>query len=101
MNLWKKIKENSFSFDTSFIDPMIGKTVIRFTNHGCMGQIEKFDYIGKIVDSSFRSTHKFYKVEILKSGEGEKREGNLKQEYAFVPSWYLQNLGVDFYIAYD
>lgn len=87
------------------IDPKIGKTVIHFTTHGCMGQIHEFDFIGKIVDVDFIQNYgshgpkKFYKVEVLKSPKGEKRDG--VTESKLVPSWYLQNLGGDFYIAYD
>ncbi len=88
----------------SVIDPLMGKTVIHFTTHGCQATINNFDYIGKIVGTVYPEHcqgHKFYKVEILKSQYGEKRDGNLTELYAQVPSQYLQDLGGDFLIAYD
>lgn len=85
-------------FLSKLIDPMIGQTVIRFTTHGCMGEINEFDYIGTIVDSA--QGGKFYKVEVFKSKHGEKREKNLLYDFDEVPSWYLQKMG-NFYIAYD
>lgn len=94
----------------SIVDPLIGKTVIHFTTHGCMANIHEFDYIGKIVDSFVKeqemvmnlvSRHKFYKIKILKDKGGEARDKNVNDEYRDIPSWYLQDLGGDFLIAYD
>jgi len=85
-------------------DPKIGKTVIHFTTHGCMGQIDEFDYIGTIVGVTYPkncSGKKFYKVEVLKCKSREKRNGNLERQYEEIPSWYLQDIGGDFFISYD
>lgn len=82
----------------------MNKTVIHFTTHGCMAQIHEFDWIGKIVGTEY-PTHcdgkMFYKVKVLKDQRGESRDNNVKNEFELVPSWYLQDLGGDFYIAYD
>jgi hypothetical protein len=84
------------------IDPYIGKTVIRFTTHGCMAQIHEFDYIGTIVDFKINSAGlKLYIVDILKCGSLEKRDGNLKSEQETIAHHYLQNIGGKFLIAYD
>lgn len=90
------------------LDPLIGKTVIHFTTHGCQATIHEFDYIGKIIDvvykeDSMNTKRKLYVVEILKDTHGEKRDNNLKNTSASarIPSWYLQDLGGDFLIAYD
>lgn len=86
------------------IDPMIGKTVIHFTTHGCMAHVHEFDYIGRIVEPTYPKNcdgKKFYKVQILKAGSTEKRDDNLNQEFTEIASWYLQNIGGDFYVAYD
>jgi hypothetical protein len=102
MNFLKKIFKSTKA--PAIIDPLMGKTVIHFTTHGCQATIHEFDYIGKIVDTVYPrycDGKKFYKVEILKGPGGEKRDGNLKENYATVPSWYLQDLGGDFLIAYD
>lgn len=89
---------------SKIIDPMIGKTVIHFTTHGCMATIHEFDFIGTVVDvvhPEHCRNEKFYKVQVLKSKHGEKRDGNIEREYESVASWYLQNIGGDFYVAYD
>ena len=96
--LFKKIKE--------LIDPKIGKTVIHFTTHGCMATIHEFDYIGKIIGieshKDFSGGKFLYVVKVLKDRHGgEKRNNNLEREYEQVPSWYLKNIGGDFYIVYD
>ena len=88
---------------TKIVDPMIGKTVIHFTTHGCMATIHEFDYIGVIVDSAYPEQFDgkmVYVVDVLKSSRGEKRDG-VEHKRVTVASWYLQNLGGDFYIAYD
>jgi hypothetical protein len=93
-----------FSKILNATDPKIGKTVIRFTTHGCMGQTDEFDFIGKIVGIAYPKHcdgKKFYKVEVLKAGSYEKRNNNLKREYEEVPAWYLQDIGGDFFVAYD
>ncbi len=60
-------------FFSRILDKNIGKTVIRFSTHGCMGQVDEFDYLGTIKDIVYHDEHKFYKVEILKHGGCEKR----------------------------
>lgn len=100
MNLFERLSKRA----KKVIDDKIGKTVIHFTTHGCQGQDNEFDFIGTIVDTTYPkycNGKMFYKVEILKGKGGEKRDGNLVEEFSEVPSWYLQNLGGDFYIAYD
>lgn len=102
MNLFKKIFQRAKV--PAAVDPLMGKTVIHFTTHGCMGTEHEFDYIGKIADTVYPehcAGNKFYKVEILKDKRGEKRDGDLISEHGNVPSWYLQDLGGDFLIAYD
>ena len=101
MKLLRKIFKNAKV--PSVIDPLMGKTVIHFTTHGCMATIHEFDYIGKIVDVEYKEDdrYKMYKVEVLKNNEGERRDNNLITLYEHVPSWYLQDLGGDFLIAYD
>lgn len=87
MNIFKRL-----------IDPMIGKTVIHFSTHGCMAQIEEFDYIGEIVDTTYPrycDGKKFYKVSVFKKGN------NSEREFEEVPSWYLQKIGGNIYVAYD
>jgi hypothetical protein len=86
------------------VDPMIGKTVIRFTTHGCQAQIHEFDYIGKIIEPAYPlkdKTKKFYKVEVLKCGSTEKRDKNLPFDFIEVASWYLQKLDENIFVAYD
>jgi hypothetical protein len=86
----------------SAIDPLMGKTVIHFTTHGCMATIHEFDYIGTIVNSSIKEgRYKMYQVKVLKDKNGELRDNNVKDELRAIPSWYLQDLGGDFLIAYD
>jgi len=83
---------------------MIGKTVIRFTTHGCMATIHEFDYIGIIVGCEYPihcDGKMYYKIKVLKSKEGELRDNPEDVTFERIPSWYLQNLGGDFYIAYD
>lgn len=108
MKLLSKIFKNKKV--PAVIDPLMGKTVIHFTTHGCMATIHEFDYIGKIVDSFIKedkmvmnlvSRHKFYKVKVLKDRRGEARDNGVEDEFRDVPSWYLQDLGGDFLIAYD
>lgn len=98
--------KNIFKRLSKIVDPMIGKTVIRFTTHGCQAQIHEFSFIGTIVDTvyhqdGFNRDLKFYKVEVLKSPAGEKRDNMLKREFEEVAAWYLQNIGGDFYVCYD
>jgi spore coat polysaccharide biosynthesis protein SpsF (cytidylyltransferase family) len=84
------------------VDPYVGKTVIRFTTHGCMAQIHQFDYIGTIVDFKRNDSGlKLYIVEVLKCGSLEKRDRNLKSEQETIASHYLQNIGGNFLVAYD
>jgi hypothetical protein len=83
---------------------MIGKTVIHFTTHGCQAQTHEFHYLGRIVARTYPredKTLKYYKVEVLKYHSAEKRDKNLPFDFIEVPSWYLQNIGGDFYVAYD
>lgn len=82
-------------------DENVGKTVIRFITHGCMGHIDEFDYIGKITGIVYHKDKKFYKVEVLKQKSYEKGNGWIEDKFAEVPSWYLQNIGGDFLICYD
>lgn len=77
---------------------MVGKTVIHFTSHGCMGTNDEFDYIGVIIDIKTIRDKLYYEVDLLKNKTGEKRDGLEKTE--LIPCWYLQNMG-NFYIAYD
>jgi hypothetical protein len=96
MNIFRKISEK--------IDPMVGKTVVHFTTHGCMAHIHEFDFIGKIIGITYPplcAGKKFYKVEVLKDNNGEKRDRNLKESFKEVASWYLQKMGKDLFIAYD
>lgn len=102
MNFFRKLFKNVEA--PAIIDPLIGKTVIRFITDGCMGQIHEFEYIGKIVDTVYPKHcdgHKFYKVQSLKDRFGEHRDNMEAPRYYTVPSWYLQDLGGDFLIAYD
>ena len=85
-------------------DPLIGKTVIHFTTHGCQAQIHEFDYIGKIIEPAYPledKTKMFYKVEVLKCGSAEKRDKNLPFYFTDVPAWYLQQISENIYVAYD
>lgn len=78
------------------VDPMIGKTVIHFTTHGCMAQIEEFDYIGEIVGICYPKHFQgsmFYEVKVLKGGNGE----TTRQ----APSWYLMKLNDKTFVYYD
>jgi hypothetical protein len=92
-----------FKILEKFADPMIGKTVVHFTTHGCQAQIHEFDYLGTIMDITYpkEKAKKFYKVEVLKYGSAEKRNGNLPFEFIEVPSWYLQKFSENIYVAYD
>ena len=95
---------NWFKRVANKLDPFIGKTVIHFTTHGCMATEHEFDYIGTIIEAERHLTNgqKMYAVKILKDCHGgELRNNNLLRFYESVPSWYLQSLGGDFYIAYD
>ena len=85
------------------IDPKIGKSVIHFTTHGCQAQIHEFYYFGTIVDVSYPHNNnlKYYKVEVLKHGPNEKRDGNLSFDFIDVPSWYLQKFNENIFVAYD
>lgn len=86
---------------------MKGKTVIHFVSHGCMGQIHEFDWIGVIVGTTypkFCDGKMYYKVKVLKNKNGyELRDIKISDQtiYKEVPSWYLQDLGGDFYCVYD
>lgn len=94
LKLFSKVKHKV----SEVIDPLMGHTVIHFTSHGCMGTIEKFDYIGKIVGKTYPRLcdgKMFYKIEVLKDQSGA------SSEFKEVPSWYLQDLGGNFFIAYD
>jgi len=97
LNLFRKAKEVT--------DPMMGKTVIHFTTHGCQATIHEFHYIGKIVGTTypkFCDGLKFYTVDVLTDRSGEKRDNRvILKEFEEVPAHYLQSLGGDFYIAYD
>lgn len=92
-------------FDKLIKQPLyMNKTVIHFTTHGCMGTDHRFDWIGKIVGITYPKHCQgsmFYKVKVLKDQSGESRDNRVINEFEEVPSWYLQNLGGDFYIAYD
>lgn len=90
--------------DSGKLMVMEGKTVIHFTTHGCMGTEHEFDYIGTIVGKVYPPIGDgklFYKIKVLKSKKWELRDHPDKPEYESVASWYLQDLGGDFYIAYD
>lgn len=83
---------------------MIGKTVIHFTTHGCMGQDHQFYYFGKIIEPCYPTNDKslkYYKIEVLKYQSTEKRDGNLKFDFINVPAWYLQKLDENIFVAYD
>lgn len=102
MNILRKIFKRVNT--PAIIDPLMGKTVIHFETNGCMGQIHEFDYIGAIIGTSYprlADGKKFYVVKILKDRGGELRDENTKDTTREVPSWYLQDLGGDFLIAYD
>ena len=99
MNILRKIFKTSKI--PSIIDPLIGKTVIHFKTHGCMGTIHEFDYIGTIIDTTYPDDQKFYIVKILKDRGGELRDENVKNTIANVYALSLQDLGGDFLIAYD
>lgn len=102
MKLLRKIFKNTKA--PAIVDPLMGKTVVHFETHGCMGNIHEFDYIGTIVDTTYPKHcdgKKFYVVKVLKDRGGEKRDDSVKDEFRNVPSWYLQDLGGDFLIAYD
>ncbi|MES2428290.1 MAG: hypothetical protein V4560_15020 [Bacteroidota bacterium] len=95
---------NFFRKAKAVVDPMIGQTIIHFTTHGCQATEHEFDYIGKIVGTTYPRLCQgkmFYKVEVLKDRCGEKRDERVIKEFQEVPSWYLQNIGANFYIAYD
>ena len=83
---------------------MEGKTVIHFTTHGCMGEQHEFDYIGVIVGKTYPrhcDGKMFYKVKVLKNKNGYELRDSKEEKFEEVPSWYLQNLGGDFYCVYD
>ena len=102
MNILRKIFKRVNA--PAVIDPLMGKTVIHFTTHGCQATIHEFDYIGIIIDTTYPrycDGKKFYVVKVLKDRGGELRDNNTKDKTNTIPSWYLQDLGVDFLIAYD
>jgi len=72
-----------------------------------MGHIDEFDYIGVIVDTTYPKHcdgKMYYKVKVLKNKNGyELRDIKSDDEiiYEEVPSWYLPNIGGDFYCVYD
>lgn len=86
---------------------MKGKTIIHFKQHGCMASTHEFDWIGVIIGVTYPiycGGKMFYKVKVLKNKKGyELRDVKSDDEiiYEEVPSWYLQNLGGDFYCFYD
>jgi len=99
-----KQKEMIFGWFKKVTDPMIGKTVIHFTTHGCQGQCHEFYYFGKIIEPIYLTNNKslkYYKVEVLKHRSTEKRDGNLKLHFINVPAWYLQKFSENIYVAYD
>jgi hypothetical protein len=94
----------------NIVDPMIGKTLIHYTTHGCMATIHEFDYIGTITEvvwkddwvGKYKRQHKFYKVEVLKDKAGnEKRDGTLSHQHIEIASWYCKGLSNNLFIAYD
>lgn len=94
MSWFRKAKE--------VLDPLMGKTVIHFTTHGCMATEHEFDYIGTIVGTAYPAgDRKFYKVKVLKDKYGELRNNPKEINIRLAPVWYLQSLGADFYIYYD
>lgn len=86
---------------------MKGRTVVHFKSHGCIGHIHDFNWIGIIVGTTYPKScdgKMFYKVKVLKNKNGyELRDIKNDNEiiYQEVPSWYLQNLGGDFFCVYD
>ena len=83
---------------------MLGKTVIHFISHGCMATIHEFDYIGIIVERAYPehcNGKMYYRVKVLKDKSGYELRDSKEERFREVPSWYLQNLGGDFYIVYD
>ena len=91
-----------FRIFKNITDPYIGKTVIRFTTHGCMAQNQEFDYIGTIIGSYKRPDgSKMYEVVVLKKGSLDRRDVGFAMPLEHVPSWYLQNIGGDFLVTYD
>ena len=94
MSWFRKAKE--------VLDPLMGKTVIHFTTHGCMATEHEFNCIGTIIGTEYLGTNKLYRVKVLKNKYGQEARNYTEPLPEFmVPSWYLQSLGADFYIAYD
>lgn len=86
-------------------DKFLNKTVIHFSTHGCMANIEEFEWIGKIVGKTYPKScdgKLFYQIKVLKCKFGELRNTpKLEPQFIEIPSWYIQNLGENIYIIYD
>ena len=71
----------------------LNKKIICFSEHGCMATQHEFEWIGIIKEKVYSNEGSlFYNVQILKDKTGELRDGNLKQEFEKIPSWYIQDL---------
>ena len=73
---------------------MMDKTIIKFNINGCMGEIHETEY-PKYCDGKM-----FYKVKVLKDNKGYESRDGKEEKIELVPSWYLQNIGGDFYCIY-
>ncbi len=96
MTILHKLFKKSIKLDIN-----IGKTVLHFTTHGCMGTIHEFDYVGIITDVVTEQGYpvtKTYTINILKSSQGEKRDGiKITRK---LTNWQIQDIG-GVLIGYD
>ena len=89
------MKFNLFTVFKNAIDPFIGKTVVRFTTHGCMGQDQEFSYVGTIVGS--KVSWQGYKEYIL---EAYKDEQHPREEH-YVSAGQLIHKRGNIYVVFD
>jgi len=68
-----------------------------------MATIHEFDYIGVIVGKTYPKHcdgEMYYKVKVLKNKNGYELRDSKEEIFEEVPSWYIQDLGGDFYCVY-
>jgi len=92
-------------FNKTDQDPHLGKIVMKYTSHGCMGEIEEFDFMG-IIDSviglNAHDNLNYYNVKILKDRTGyELSDDPQDVKHRSVPSWYLRELSGGVYKVVD
>jgi hypothetical protein len=96
MGFWKKVRHA--------VDPRIGATVVRFTTHGCMGQVHELSYIGTLVDTGTMpncGNLKFYRVKVHADGRSNEARNGVDLPDEWVAHHYLQAIGPRLYFAYD